>query len=121
MAQLAGKSGYVALGNTNYAFSMWTADFNTDAVDVTNFSSSGYHENIAGLTGAKITARGPFNSTAMAVTSGTSYAFTLGASGSVTYAVTARVTAIKLTTDVTKAVEVEISAESTGTFTAAIA
>lgn len=70
---------------------------------------------------AKITATGPFDSTAMALTSGTSYSITLGASATVTYAVTARVTNIKLITDVTKAVMVEVTAVSTGSFTPSIA
>lgn len=121
MATLAGKSGSINLGAAAYAFREWTVDMQTDAIDVTSFSSSGYKENIAGLTSAKISARGPFNSTAMAVTAGSSYAFVLFASGSVSYSINARITSIRVVTEVSKAVEVDISAESTGSFTAAIA
>lgn len=121
MATLAGKSGYIAIGaNTNFAFAMWTGDISTDALDTTTFSSGGYKENIAGLTGMKISARGPYNNTAMGLTSGNSYAVTLGMSASVTLTCTARLETISITTDVSKPVEVNISMQSTGSFTAAI-
>lgn len=121
MATLAGKSGYIALGNTNYAFASWTADITTDAIDTTSFGSAGFRENLAGLTGAKVSARGPYNNTAMALASGSSYAFVLGMSASVTFNTTARIDSISVSTDVTKAVEVSITAQSTGSFTASIA
>ncbi len=120
MAFLAGKSGGVSVAAAVWKLSEWTADMQTELVEVTNFESAGYHENIAGITKAEITAKGPFDSTAMALTAGTSYAFTLEASGAVTYAITARVSNIRLITNVAKAVEVEITATSTGSFTAAI-
>ena len=121
MAFLAGKAGSIQLAGTDYAFASWTADFKVEASDVTNFTSSGFKENIAGLGSATISARGAFNSAAMAVTAGNSYVFTLKASSTVSYSVTARVTSIKITTDVTKPVDVDISAESNGVFTPSIA
>jgi predicted secreted protein len=121
MAQLAGKSGNFTVGASAWELSEWTMDMATEAVDITNFNSGGYREVIAGLTDAKITARGPFNSTAMALTSGTSYSLVLAVSGSVSYSVTALVTNIKLVTEVSKAVMVEVSAVSNGSFTASIA
>src|SRR6185312_16571778 len=102
MGQLAGKSGYAALGNSNFAFSSWTADVQVDVLDITNFTSGGFKENIAGLAGAKITARGPYNSGAMAITAGSTYAMVLGMSASVTFNTTARIETISVTTDVTK-------------------
>lgn len=121
MAFLAGKGGGVTVGVAVWKLSSWTLDMQTDALDVTNFESSGYKENIAGLTSGRISARGPFDSTAMALTAGTSYTFTLEVSSTVSYTVTARVTNISTTTDVTRPVEVSITAESTGSFTASIA
>jgi hypothetical protein len=120
MAVLAGKSGAISLGGTAYAFGKWTADMSADILDVTVFTSSGYKANIAGLVGAKITADGPFNSTAMALTAGNSYAFVLTMDSGVTLTVTARVGNINVVTDVKDAVRVSISAESTGSFTAAL-
>ncbi len=121
MGFLAGMSGSVTVGTATWKLREWSLDMRTDASDVTNFSSSGYRENIAGLTGGSISASGPFDSTAMALTSGTSYSFVLGASATINFTVTARVTSIRVSTTVERAVEVNISAETTGSFTAAIA
>jgi hypothetical protein len=120
MAFLAGKSGGITIGGATWKLSEWAVDMQSEAVDVTNFESAGYVENIAGLTKATITAKGKFDSTLMGATAGTSYAFSLEASGSLAYAVTARITSIKLVTEVSKAVEVEVTAESNGSFTASI-
>lgn len=121
MGFLAGKGGSVTVGTATWKLREWSLDMKTDASDVTNFSSSGYRENIAGLTGASLSASGPFDSTAMALTAGTSYSFTLAVSNTVNFSVSARVTNIRVTTNVDRAVEVSISAESTGSFTPAIA
>lgn len=121
MAFLSGKGGSVTVGTASWKLREWSLDMRTDASDVTNFSSSGYRENIAGLTGGSLSCSGPFDSTAMALTSGTSYSFTLGASNTVNFAVTARVTNIRISTTIERAVEVSITAETNGSFTAAIA
>lgn len=121
MAQLAGKSGSIGFGASNFALREWTVDMRIDPIDTTNFDSAGYKENIAGLIGATISARGPYNQGAMAVTGGSSYAFNLRVNSTTGFAVTARVTSIRLVTGVDNAVQVDISAESTGSFTAAIA
>lgn len=121
MGFLAGKSGGVTVGAAVWKLSEWGMDVQTEAIDVTNFESGGFKENIAGLTSAALTFKGKFDSTAMAMTTGTSYSFVLEASGSVSYTVTARVTSIRLTTNVVGAVEVEGAAESTGSFTPSIA
>jgi hypothetical protein len=120
MAFLSGKSGSVTVANASWKLREWSLDMRTDASDVTNFSSSGYRENIAGLTGGSLSMSGPYDSASMALTSGTSYSITLAASNTINFAVTARITNIRVSTSVERAVEVSVSAETTGSFTAAI-
>jgi hypothetical protein len=121
MAFYAGKTGSVTVGAAVWKLSEWTLDFETDIVDVSNFASSGYRENVAGLTKATITGKGPFDSGSMALTSGTQYSITLGLnSGGVTFVIPARVGKISLATNVEGKPEVSFTAESTGTITAAI-
>ena len=71
MAFLSGKSGSVTVANASWKLREWSLDMRTDASDVTNFSSSGYRENIAGLTGGSLSMSGPYDSASMALTSGT--------------------------------------------------
>ena len=120
MGFLAGKSGIITIGAATWKLSDWTIDMQTDALDVTNFSSGGAKENIAGLLSGKISASGAYDSASMALTSGTSYAFVLSMVSGTAITVTARVTNIQIKTDVKDAVRVSITAESTATFTAAI-
>jgi len=121
MATLAGKSGSISIGGNAFALSDWSIDMATEIVDTTVFTSGGAKENIAGLLSGKISASGPFNSTAMAIVSGTSYAFVLTMASGVAITVTARVSNINVKTDVKDAVRVNITAESNGSFTASLA
>lgn len=121
MAFLAGKTADVKIGATSYKFREWRINAKTDIIDTTNFSSSGYRENIAGLTGATIDLKGLLDSTAMAFTTGTSYVLILHSSVSVTLTVTARLETIATGTTVEGAVEANLTFQSTGSFTSAIA
>lgn len=120
MAFYSGKDGSFKVGAAAWRLREWTLDMDTAAVDTTNFESGGFKENIAGLTGGTITARGPYDSAAMALTSGTSYTVTLTVGGLIDFAVPARVTKISLTTNVEGKAEVSITAETNGSFTASI-
>ena len=121
MAFLAGKSADVVIGVTSYKFKDWRASMKGDIIDVSNFSSGGYRENIAGLVGATITLKGHLDSTAMAFTVTTSYTLLLKSSAGVTLTVTARLETIDHGAPVEGAVEVTLTFQSTGAFTAAIA
>lgn len=120
MPTLAGKGGSISIGGSNFAFRSWNAEFKTDPVDITSFSSGGYRENLDGLTSATISTRGPYLQGSMALTSGSSYALNLRVNTTVGFTCTARLTSIRIITEVDKAVEAEASFESTGSFTAAI-
>lgn len=120
MGFLAGKSGGLLVGAAEWKVNEWTIDMGGELSDVTNFASGGYKENIDALTGANITFSGPFDSTAMTIAKGTSYSLTLKLSASVSISVTARVKNINVRTKVDDAVRVQITAESTGSFTAGL-
>lgn len=120
MPVIAGKAGTVGVGASNYTFSSWTLDMKTDAVDTTSFDDGGYKTNVAGLTGATISARGPYNVSSTAMSAGTTYSFNLRVNSTVGFTMTARVTSLRVVTDVSRAVELEIAAESTGSFSASI-
>lgn len=124
MAVISGKSGYFQLtANTNYAFREWSLDMNVDLIDVTTLGATGGAKvNLDGLKQAKFSCRGPLDAGSMAVTAGTLYNTVLFAANStVNYTANVRVGTIRVVTAVDRAVEVDISGESSGDFTAAIA
>lgn len=50
MSRFAGKAGKVMVGTTQVAeITSWSLDIGADAIDVTNFGSSGWKEFVAGL------------------------------------------------------------------------
>lgn len=120
MGFLAGKTGGVTVGAAVWKLDQWTLDMGGELSDVSNFTSGGYEENIDGFTGATIEASGPYDNTAMAMTKGTSYSFTLTLGTGVTIVVTARVKNIRVMTKVKDATRVSFTARSTGSFTPAI-
>ena len=120
MAIFSGKSGNVAIDTVNWKLREWTLDMDTDIVDVSNFLSSGKRENLDGLTKASISCRGPYDTGSMALTSGNTANFVLKVGGAITFTVTARIAKIRPSVNVEGAGEIEINAESTGNFTAAI-
>lgn len=121
MAFLPGKDGGLTVAAAVWKINEWTLDMGGELSDVTNFVSAGFKENCDALTGANITFSGAFDSTAMAIAKGTSYALVLKMSATVSIAVTARVKNINIRTKVDDAVRVQVTAESTGSFTPSIA
>lgn len=121
MAFLAGKSADVVIGVTSYKFKQWVASMKGDVLDVTNFGSGGYRENIAGLVGATVTLSGALDSTAMPFAVGTTYALILKSSSGVSVTITGRLETIEHTAAVDGSVDVSLTFQSTGSFTAAIA
>ncbi|HEX8158771.1 MAG TPA: hypothetical protein VF526_15405 [Solirubrobacteraceae bacterium] len=117
MARLSGKNGSVALAGTNYAFGKWEVTFDGEDPEVTNFDSSGFFENLAGIDKSEISLDGPYNTGAMAMTRGNVYVFTLRMSSSVYTTVAARIKSIKVVTDVKDAVRISVQATSNGVYT----
>lgn len=122
MAFLSGKNGFLEVDGNLWRLRSWTADFQTDILDTSNFESvGGKRENLDGLGQANITLRGQYDVTAMGATSGGTYDLVLGAGVGVGWAVQIRIENIRLITDVEKVVEVEITGKSNGDFLPAIA
>jgi hypothetical protein len=120
VAFYAGKGGNVAVGAVNWKLREWSLPMNCDIIDTTNFLSGGFRENIAGLVGADMRLRGPYDAGSMAMTVGNTYSITLLVGGAVTFAVTARIENVTPSVNVEGAAEIEVSAKTTGTFAAAI-
>lgn len=115
----SGKSGSVSVGGSTQPLTDWSLETSNEPIDVTNFSSSGFAESEAGITSANITCSGPYDGTSGA---------TLGASGSFVlkydtagagFTVTARVTNITVSVNVRGVAQVNITAQSTGSFSVA--
>lgn len=117
----AGKGASVSIGATSaWTAKEWQLEIDTDAVDTTNMTSQGFRENISGLTKAQITVRGPYFAGGSPITSGTVYTFGLNVGGGIGFSVPGRVTKLRPSTDVEGVAQLEVSAESTGVFTASV-
>ena len=116
MAFYAGKNGSVSIGGTTQPLTSWSMEVQSEPIDVTNFSSSGFAESEAGITSANITCSGPYDGSSGA-TVGATAAFVLkyeqvGAG----FTVTARVTNVSINDEVRGVAQVNITAQSTGSF-----
>lgn len=120
MAKLSGKGGSIALGGTNYPMSKWDMEVDGEDPEVTNFSSGGQYEDLAGIDKALINAEGPYDSGNMPMTRGTVYTLTLRMSNAVTASVPGRLKKFKLVTDTKDAVRIQTTFQQTGPFTAAL-
>lgn len=117
---ISGKTGSVLVGGVAYAFGKWKLSMKTGLPKVTNFNTGGYQLLVSGITSGTITLEGPYNQGNMPVTCGNSYAFTLTWAPTITIAVTAFVESIEASDDVEGAGHVVVTAQSSGSFTAAI-
>lgn len=117
---VSGKEGSVAVGGVDYAFGKWSLDIDGDLPDVTNFTSGGCDENVAGIDGATVSLEGPFKPGFMPLARGTVYVFTLRVSATATFSISARVKTISPSTDVKDAARIKVTAKSTGVFTPSI-
>lgn len=117
---LSGTTGHVLLGATEYSFGKWRLDMETAVPKVTNFTSGGFQALVSGITKGTITLEGPYNQGNMPLTCGNSYSFVLKWTASVSITVTALITKLSIDDDAEAAPRVNVTAESNGTFTAAI-
>lgn len=116
---IGGPSGSVTVGGVAYAFGKWRASLKTGLPRVNNFTSA-YQALVAGLTSATITLEGPYDGGNMPLTAGTSYAFVLKFSNAITLTITALVSEIGPSQDIEDAARIAVTAESNGSFTAAV-
>lgn len=120
MAYLSGATGFVKLGATAYPFGKWKVSMKAGTPKVTNWTTSGFQALVAGIISATLTASGAINNGSTAITVGQSYVFHLGMDTGVEVSFTAIVSALEPENDVEDAARFSITAESTGTFTAAL-
>ena len=118
MAFYTGKTGSVTIGANAQPLTDWSLDGKVEPIEVTNFTSGGYQESVAGIASIDITASGPYDGGAGAQP-GDSASFVLAAgsgAGAPSFTVTARVTSVKIDTNVKGVAMVSITAQSTGSF-----
>ncbi len=117
---LSGKVGFVSIDGAGYSFSKWKFAMKTNLPKVTNFTSSGYQNLVAGITSGTITIQGPYNGGNMALTCGSSHTFTLGFTSTLSLVAVAFVESIEPDEDVDGNPVINVVAQTDGTFTAAI-
>lgn len=113
-----GKTGSVTVGGSAQPLTDWSLDGKVEAIEVTNFTSNGYQESEAGIAGCDITASGPYDGGAGAQP-GTTANFVLTAgsgAGAPSFTVSARITSIKIDTNVKGVAMISYTAQSTGSF-----
>ncbi len=120
MAFLSGTTGFVSVGAAVFAFDKWRLSIKSGAPKTTNFTGAGFQTNVAGVVGGSLSLSGPYDRGAMPFAANAVYNFTLGMDAGVSIVVPARVTGIDVDNSVEDAPRVSLTAESTGTFTAAI-
>lgn len=117
MAHVSGKTGGVTAASFATGAYNWSFDWDADALETTDYGSSGQREYIAGLTGGSGTfvCRGDAaNNTA---TVGTTVALTLTVSSGKTYTMTALITGKGETVPVDGLHETTVSFVATGSIT----
>lgn len=122
MAFYTGKSGSVSIGGSSQPLTDWSADFKVENIDTTNFGSSGFQTNEAGIASADITASGPYDGS-IGLAPGASGEFILTTNSTVgapAFTVTARVNSVKVDVNVKGVAMVNISATSNGSFTVTV-
>lgn len=117
---MAGKSGWFRKDGTDYPFKAWRLKLSASPIDVTNFTSGGYSEFMAGFITGEVTASG-FLDSALQLTIGQSVTCSLGAGSGYSVSFTGILLDLTASTEVSKAAEVEIMMRTNGEFTPSFA
>lgn len=113
---MAGKTGWVKVGGTSYTLREWRLEMSAAEVDVSNFTSSGYAEWLAGLLSSRLTARGPLDANNQWTVTST-YTLNLGLGGNYYTTATAVLTRVSAGTAVDQAATVDLEFRVNGNFT----
>lgn len=117
---LSGITGAVLVGATAYSFSKWRIAIKCGLPKVTNFNTAPYQQLVAGILSSTVTLEGPYDQGNMAFTAGTSYAFILRWTASISLTITGFIEELTPDEDVDGSPRVSITVQSNGTFTASI-
>lgn len=116
---IGGTSGSVLVGGVAYNFGKWRFQMKAGLPKVNNFSGA-YQLLVTGLLSGTLTLDGPYDGGNMPLTAGASYAFTLKFSNAITLTATAFVEDITPSQDIEDAARISVTAQSSGSFTAAV-
>lgn len=116
---LSGVTGHVVIEGTAHNFGKWRCSMKNKAVDRAGFLSQGYAANARGRTSGTISLTGPYDG-GLPVTVGEVYEFHLGYTDDLELVVTARVTELTPANDADDGPVLDVTAESTGPFDAAV-
>lgn len=121
MAFFAGKSGSVSISATARPYDTWEIDATSEIVDVTNFTSSGYSENVAGVFQINVSFSGPYDGSE-GIAQGDSVAVTFATGGAgPSFVVTNRLSSVKISTATrNKAATIAATGVSTGSHSLSI-
>lgn len=121
MAFFVGREATMSIAGTAKPIDTVEFSVNGEMVDVTNFTSTGWQENLLGIKKATITASGPYNSIGSGaaqsdfVGASATMAFDIdGAGATASLSITGRVSDFKVSTDVRGAARANYTIESTG-------
>jgi len=119
---LAGKGGSVSLdgGTTQAAFRIWKVSMKIVFLKINDFPSAGYQTGIGGFLSAAITLEGAYFAGGTPISVGNTCALKLGFSGALFLTVSAMVTDVTPTVDAEKEETLSVSADSVGSFAAAV-
>jgi len=119
---LAGKGGSVSLdgGTTQAAFRSWKASMKAAFLKINDFPSQGFQTGLAGFISAAITLDGAYFAGGTPITVGNILSLKLGFSAALFLTVSAMVTDLTPTVDAEKEETLSVSADSVGTFAAAV-
>lgn len=117
---IAGPSGSVLVGGVACAFGKWRFQMKAGTPRVNNFTSA-YQQLVTGLVSGTLTIEGPYDGGNMPIAIGLVYVFTLRFNGSIALVASALVSDISPSQDIDDAARLSITAETSGSFTAAVA
>lgn len=111
MAFYPGKNASITIGGITYPGDSWGLDDETEEVDVTNFTSGGIQELIAGIDKGTIQVTGVYKGSIP--TKGATATFVLGIGGGLTATKLALITKVRTFTDVKGKAAWEVNASIT--------
>lgn len=117
---ISGTSGLVTIGSTNYSFAKWRIAIKSGLPKVTNFNSTPYQLLVAGILSSTVTLEGPYNQGNMAFTAGVSYVWILKWTPSISLTITGFIEELTPDDDADGSPRVNITIQSSGSFTASI-
>lgn len=117
MAYFSGKNAVLQVGMSSLTMDQYDMSTDSEAVDVSNFTSAGDQENVAGFRRIEVSMSGPY-SAAIGIAIGATGTITVSGStsgaGTFSIAVPVRITQVKATADAKGRLSLSVQAVSNG-------